>query len=340
MKNILNSAPHLPDSLRLGFRKRPIFKTTIISLIITVIVLVGLYRIVPSLSMDDNHADQLVLAVGFLAVVLFFMSLFTTIRQFTVAGETQQRMDGYHALLENFDDHFKLFKDAYDLRSGALLLSFQCVISTMAYGVGTKTPKRSTDEFYDCIIRILRHAQKTAQLPSFNKDIQIGFYIWNPDGHRNVFGEMGVGLLHEKDKLSKQRTAVINKLETIRDICREIREDRRKYDKIKLQITYTDEVEWRLFKFETEAEQFGIITLFTPLNNQSVTNQQFATAAYVSRAPSLMRHFGEILRVLRLQSSQYTSHLENDCTPAFLSLDKQSFQTKFFGLESIQDAEK
>lgn len=283
-------------------------------------VLLIIAILIPVVFLKKDLLGTATLVATLTSFVLLITTFYSAIINGLTASDNEGLVPGYHRIGRDFEQHISdFYREFDDAVSRDELEEFSCVISTLAYGVGTKDPLKSSDVYLSMLEQLIDKCKTRASSGTMARTerISIKLYIWDEKDHLDVFKV-------KSNELESDRLEVLSRLSGILRELHKLQTGKLKKN-IDLKIYTTPPIEWRMFKFKTKKQQFGMIALFTPLNATSVNSQKFATAIYQTTAKTAIDHFGHLLEYLEPQG------LSTGVAQNILSCP-ETFIEKFYGI--------
>jgi len=226
-------------------------------------------------------------------------------------SELRNEIVGTHQIFHSFNDHIEKLYRKVSYSGHGKLKNMTLVVSSIAYGIQSGD-KKNTKSFYKILNKYLDDVEET--INSTNEHKQLTLYIWEKESHISLFG-----LKNEPKGVKNERTNIV--CNDLKKLLIRIKKNN-KHPKFTLKVHSTKKLDWRLFLYEKDEENFGMSVLFTPLvDKQMLASGKWAMSSYSSNSSGIDKHLTHFLATLDQDGTQ-------DITHEFLNIDK--FISKWF----------
>ncbi len=206
--------------------------------------------------------------------------------------EVRGDVGGHHRIYKNLAEPIAELRKKIGHKTQGKTTDLTLVTSSIAYGLKSEDIKNA-DTFFCIIEAFLDDAEDLRS--SLNITPTLHIYMWELDVHKKFFGFES----NEDKPDNDAKRILVERLFPI--ICRI--EKLKMKNKLSVTVSTTKRLDWRLFMYKKQSEEYGMTTIFTPLTFGDVWKDDWSLAAYSSASKGISSHCHELLSTLNEDGS-------------------------------------
>ncbi len=280
-------------------------------LVIGVIVffILLLFFLIDSASYGEYINKNIAPLSALAGLIVLIFSVWGFVYNSASLNELRNEIIGTHEVFDDFTQHIQKLLTKVSYSGHGKLKHMTLVVSSLAYGIQSGD-KKNAKLFYKVIHKYLDDVEEADE----HRELQL--YIWEKESHKALFG-----FKNDPQGVQNDKTNIVCKdLKKLLTRIKKIDEN----PKFTLKVHSTKKLDWRLFLYEKDEENFGMSVLFTPLvNKQLLATGKWAMSSYSSNSAGIDKHLTKFIETLDADGTK-------DITKEVLNID--TFIKEWFDL--------